>query len=46
MPVNTIGDSLKQDIIEEIITRDGLAVIYRLWLLPLALVTKVKQGVT
>jgi hypothetical protein len=46
MLANTIGDSLKQDIIGEIIIRDGLAVIYRLWLPLLALVTKVKQGVT
>jgi len=42
MPVNIIGDSLKQDIIREIITRGGLIVIYKLWLLLLILVFKVK----
>ena len=42
MLANIIGDSLKQDVIGEIIIGDGLMVIYKLWLPLLVLVFKVK----
>ena len=46
MPVNIIGDSLKQDIIREIIIEGGSMVMCKLWLSPLVLISKVKRGVT